>query len=174
MEEHKNAIEKDDVKYITILMALLLKDKEGCSIIQLNCANDIDREVVEWLKIVAKKQQDFFTDIFPWDKISEYCKKDKKNVNIFISLKVLTSSVFICGWLTSMTDNDGDVYISEITTRGASDKTIKGIGKSLINAVDDTIKSGKRIYLEPLESAIKFYEKLKFKTNDSYMMERYK
>lgn len=130
----------------------------GCVIYKYNCGNPKGVAIINKLALIASKQENNFVDIYPWRKVNVYCKDN--TINVYISM---TSSNTICGWMTTKTDWDGNIYVHELTTIGGKKMTsIKGVGTSLIDEVFNTLPKGRYIYLDPLQTAIPFYERIGF------------
>jgi hypothetical protein len=147
--------------FVKQLKKLYPKDGSGCHIINFNC-NDVNlHSIIKWLSIISTQQSQLpnsgFESVFPWDykTLKQFCFTDQTFV-IYISLSIDKSdTIYICGWMTTIEDKNGDIYIHELTSR------VKSIGTSLVNTAYDKLDVGNKLYLNPIDMNIyrNFYKK---------------
>lgn len=132
----------------------------SCKIKIFDCKKEEDRRIISFLQGVAASQKHYFHHIFPWE---SKCVNQRIYVSYSGEINIKTPPT-ICGWLNLYIEKDKYLkrgYITQLSARAAKDINFKGIGSSLIKAVDDDAKNLKLnfIYLNPLENVIGFYKK---------------
>jgi hypothetical protein len=149
-----------------------MQESPKCSVFKLECRRKNDRAKVAVLQELASGQRINFHDIFPWE--GRVC--DDKHVFVYVALENYASHLFssisidwlernrplLCGWLNVRISEDGGrkmAFISDVTTRAAKDITYRGVGTTLLSALDKETDLD-FIYLYPLSSVVGFYKKM--------------
>lgn len=145
----------------------------SCKIHVFDCSQENDRRMVSFLQGVAASQKYFFEHIFPWE---TRCINQRLYVAYSGEEDILNTKTppTICGWMNvvlqeekykdkNMTYKMG--YITELTSRSATDKNFKGIGSLLLDALDRDAEDINSLgldfnFLTPLnKNVVGFYKK---------------
>jgi hypothetical protein len=112
--------------------------------------------LLSYFKGLADGRRSSFDRIFPWDKLN----KDKDLIH-YVSISgspsmETVSPPVICGWMTVSPETTQSLYLSEITTRHATDKSYSKVGFSLHQALLEDIAENyygrvDYIYLLPID-----------------------
>ena len=155
---------------------IILSTTNSCHVERLTCKSEEERmKLAIYTGLAAAWKNIAFLKIFPWENM---CKKNKTIVH-YIALKENKNkkrrngngnrsrsisewpTICICGWMTTkyVPELNG-IYLSEISTRNATDSAFRGTGRILHNALisyEYESKSNKKmdfIYLYPLNEEV--------------------
>jgi hypothetical protein len=118
-----------------------------CMVYRLSCRTPREMQMVSFLAGIAMSQKEHFVKIFPWE---SGCKD---NVYHYVSLSfqgeaprmllptLARRAPTVCGWMTVLV-NGQSAYISEITTRHATDASFRRVGSLLKDALEYDIRQG--------------------------------
>lgn len=124
-----------------------------CDVIRLTCNTMNERLALSAFRGAAEAGKDVsFIKIFPWETL---CDLNPNLIHYIAYTPTSKDPKFkVYGWMTvkHMPEWNG-YYIVEITTRGGTNKTIKGVGRTLHNALLADIHPNAFVYLYPLDDA---------------------
>jgi hypothetical protein len=142
----------------------------NCDIIILDCSRSSDLKRLKHLQKIEREQKSHFTYFLT---LNEWgCKS--KDIIYFIAIKQDSNNEQLCG--VAQTESTKHVVsVNYLTSRAATDKSYKGTGTKLLDAIVKLYKDDPRflgIKLSAVESAEKFYINYGFKpaTDDPSFM----
>lgn len=142
-----------------------------CRVYVFECADASHLEMLTFLQEVAAKQKAAYIDIFPWETTCD----DTKMMLVSLAMenppggklvldKLKEAPPIVCGWLVATYNPKYPklgAYINKLSTRTPTDPTFGGVGKQLLQAVEDL--GPDFIYLYPLsEKVSEFYAKYEY------------
>lgn len=125
----------------------------ACAITRYDCDNPDDKKHLETLIAVAKKQEENFTSIFPWN---AGCTAPRH----YVAQK---ADGTICGWMTviprasrTYAPKHTYLYLAEISVTRVQDESFRGVGKRLHDRLvaDATAEGRDFVYLYPLNADV--------------------